>query len=80
MMNMIVATTVATVVARAERKAKIAMGKVAHRVKILKGVRKMETKQVQAPVRKRANIQWEAKRTRDNAEMMFPGRATRNGG
>lgn len=55
-MNMTVATTVATVVLRAERKAKMAMGRVAHLLRMLIGVRKMETKQVQAPVRKRENI------------------------
>ena len=75
-MNMTVAMIVAAVVVSAERKANTAMGKVAQRVKIERGVRKIETKQVQAPVRKRANIQWEAKRTRDKADMTFEGRAT----
>lgn len=56
-MNMTLAMTLAAVVVRALRKAKMAMGKVAQRVETLRGVRKTETKQVQAPVRKRANIQ-----------------------
>lgn len=55
--NMTVAMMAAAVVVRAEQKAKMAMGKVAQRVYIDRGVRKIETKQVQAPVRKRANIQ-----------------------
>ena len=75
-MNMTVAMMVAAVVVRAEMKAKIAIGKVAQRVKMESGVRKMETKQVQAPVKKKANIQCEAKRTRERADMMFEGRAT----
>lgn len=57
MMNMAVAMVLAAVVVRALRKAKIAMGKVAQRVYILRGVTKTETKQVHAPVRKKANIQ-----------------------
>lgn len=51
------AMMLAAVVERALRKAKIAMGKVAQRVYILRGVIKIETKQVLAPVRKSANIQ-----------------------
>ena len=47
----------AAVVVRALRKARMAIGKVAQRVYTLRGVRKMETEQVHAPVRKRANIQ-----------------------
>lgn len=57
MMNMAVAMVLAAVVVRALRKAKTAMGKVAQRVYILRGVTKTETKQVHAPVRKKANIQ-----------------------
>lgn len=57
MMNMTVAMMLAAVVMRALRKAKMAMGKVAQRVYTLRGVIKMEMKQVHAPVRKRANIQ-----------------------
>ena len=57
MMNMTVAMMLAAVVMRALRKAKTAMGKVAQRVYTLRGVIKMEMKQVHAPVRKRANIQ-----------------------
>ncbi len=75
-MNMTVAMIVAAVVVRALRKAKMAMGKVAQRVYIERGVRKTETKQVLAPVRNSANIQCEAVRTRESAEMMFSGRAT----
>lgn len=67
---------VAAVVVSAEQKAKTAMGMVAQRVWMLRGVRKMEMKAVLAPVRKRANIQWEARRTRERAEIMFDGRAT----
>ena len=73
--NITVAITVATVVNRAVRKTKIAMGNVAHRVKIENGVRNMETKQQQAPVMKRPNIQWLTTRTSFNASMMVDGRA-----
>lgn len=73
--NMTVAITVATVVNRAVRKVKIATGHVAHRVKIENGVRNMETKQQQAPVMKRPNIQWLTTRTSFNASMMVDGRA-----
>ena len=66
----------AAVVKRAERKVRRAMGTVAQRVKTLRGVRKMERKVRQAPVRKQANIQWEAKRTSWSAVMMLAGRAT----
>lgn len=77
-MNMAVAMMLAAVVVRALRKAKMAMGKVAQRVYILRGVTKTETKQVHAPVRKKANIQREATRTSESAEMTFAGRATWN--
>lgn len=72
---MTVAMTVATVVNKAVKKEKIAMGNVAQRVKIENGVRKMETKQQQAPVIKRPNIQWLTTRTSFNASMMVDGRA-----
>ena len=75
-MNITVAIIVAAVVVRAERKAKIAIGKVAQRVKIDSGVRKMETKHVQALVRNRANIQCDAKRTSLRASITLAGRAT----
>ena len=77
-MNMTVAIIVATVVVRAVRKAKMAIGNVAQRVKIESGVRNIETKQVQAPVRKRANIMREARRTSERASMTFWGKATGN--
>ena len=35
------------------------------------GVRKIEMKERMVPTRKRANIQWEARRTRERAEMTF---------
>lgn len=35
------------------------------------GVRKIEMKEKMVPTRKRANIQWEARRTRARAEMTF---------
>ena len=73
--NMTVAITVATVVNRAVTKANIAIGNVAHRVKIENGLRNMETKQQQAPVMKRPNIQWLTTRTSFNASMMVDGRA-----
>ena len=76
MMNIIVAIAVAAVVVRTEMKANIAIGKVIQRVKIESGVRKTETKQVQTPARKSANIQWDARRTRDKADVIFEGRAT----
>ena len=77
MTNMTVAMTVATVVAKAETKARTAIGRVRRREYIDKGVRKMLTKAVQAPVRKRPNIQWETTRTRVRAETMLAGSATR---
>ena len=77
MINMTVAMTVATVVAKAEMKAKMAIGRVSRREYIDKGVRKMLTKAVQAPVKKRPNIQWETTRTSVRADTMFAGSATR---
>ena len=71
MMNMTVAMMVAAVVERAVRKAKMAIGNVAQRVKTESGVRNIETKQVQAPVRNRANIMREARRTSERASMTF---------
>ena len=66
----------AAVVNRAERKARKAIGKVAQRVKTERGVKRVEREVRQAPVRKRANIQWEARRTSWRAEMILVGRAT----
>ena len=73
---MTVAMIAAVVVVRADRKAKMAIGRVAQREYTDRGVRKMETKEVQAPVRNRANIQREAVRTRLRAEIILDGRAT----
>lgn len=55
--NMTVAMTVATVVVKAAMKAKTAIGIVSSREYMDKGVRKMLMKVVQAPVKKRPNIQ-----------------------
>ena len=77
-MNMTVAMMVAAVVVRAVRKVKMAIGNIVQRVKTESGVRNIETKQVQAPVRKRANIMREARRTSERASMTFWGKATGN--
>ena len=77
-MNMIVAITVATVVVKAEMKAKMAIGRVNRREYIDSGVRNILMKAVHAPVRKRPNIQRETTRTRERAETMSEGRATRD--
>ena len=74
--NMTVAMMEAAVVNKADRKVKMAMGTVFQRLKTERGVRKMERKVRQAPMRKRANIQWEARRRRWRAEMTSAGRAT----
>ena len=66
----------AAVVNKADRKVRRAIGTVIQRLKTERGVRKMERKVRQAPIRKRENIQWEARRTRSRAEMMLAGRAT----
>ena len=50
----------AAVVARAQRKERKAMGKVAQREKTERGVRSMQRKERGAEMRKRANIQCEA--------------------
>jgi len=73
---MAVAMMEAAVVKRADRKVRMAIGTVLQRLKTERGVRKMERKVRQAPVRKRANIQWEARRTSSRVEMMLAGRAT----
>lgn len=64
---MAVAMTEAAVVKSADKKVKTAMGRVSQRVKVERGERKMERKDVQADVRKSANIQWEAMRMRVRA-------------
>lgn len=66
----------AAAVKRADRKVRMAIGTVLQRLKTERGVRKMQRKVRQAPVRKRANIQWEAGRTSSRAEIMLAGRAT----
>lgn len=76
MINMAVAIMVAAAVKRALRKVKMAMGSVSQRVKTESGERKTERKEVQAPVRKRADIHWEAMRIRWRAETILAGRAT----
>ncbi len=74
--NMAVAMTEAAVVKSADKKVKMAMGRVSQRVKVERGERKIERKDVQADVRKSANIQWEARRMRVRAWTMLEGRAT----
>ena len=76
MINMAVAIMVAAVVKRALRKVNMAIGNVSQRVKTESGERKMEKKEVQAPVRKRANIQREAMRIKWRTETILEGRAT----
>ena len=78
--NMTVAMVAATVVKRAERKVRMAMGRVAHRDVTPRGARRIAGTVVEAPVRKRANIQWEARRTSFKAEMISLGSATFQGG
>ena len=76
MINMAVAMMEAAVVKSADKKVKMAMGRVSQRVKMEMGERKIERKDVQAEVRKRANIQWEARRMRLRAWTMLEGSAT----
>ncbi len=81
---MTVAITVAAVVMTAARRVKreIAIGRGARRLRVWvekyrgKRARGMERKTVRIEVRKRANIQWDAVRTRESAEAMLAGRAT----
>lgn len=79
MMNMTVAMMEAVVVNRAERKVRKAIGKVAQRVRTERGAKRIERKVRQAPVRKRVNIQWEARRTSRRARMILVGKATVKG-
>lgn len=79
MMNMTVAMMEAAVVNRAERKVRKAIGKVAQWVREERGVKRIERKVRQAPVRKRVNIQWEARRTSRRARMILVGKATVKG-
>ena len=74
--NIAVAMMEAAVVNKADRKVRMAIGTVIQRLKTERGVKKMDRKVRQAPMRKKANIQWEARRTRWRAEMMLAGRAT----
>ena len=74
--NMAVAMMEAAVVNKADRKVRMAIGTVTQRLKTERGVRKMEKKVRQAPVRKRVNIQWEARRTSLRAEITLAGSAT----
>ena len=74
--NMAVAMMEAAVVNKADRKVRMAIGTVIQRLKTERGVRKMERKVRGAPMRKRTNIQWEARRTRWRAEMILAGSAT----
>lgn len=73
---MAVAITEAAVVNSADKKVKMAIGRVSQRVKVERGERKIERKDVQADVRKSANIQCEARRMRVRAWTMLEGRAT----
>lgn len=57
MTNRTVAMTLATTIHRALTKERRAMGKAAQREKTARGARKMRTKERQAPVRNRPNIQ-----------------------
>lgn len=66
----------AAVVDKADRKVRMAIGTVIQRLKTERGVREMDRKVRQTPMRKRANIQWEARRTRWRAEMILAGKAT----
>lgn len=59
MMNMTVAMTVATVVKRAAKKVKMPVKRVSQREKTARGFKSIMTKDKQAPVRKRPNIQCE---------------------
>lgn len=77
MTNNAVARMQAAVVARAQRKARMAIGNVAQREKTDRGVRSMQRKERGAEIRKRANIPCEAWRTRPRAVTMLLGSATR---
>ena len=72
---MTVTIIVATVVKRNVRNAKTAMGLVIQWVYVESGVRKIETKQQQAPVRNKPNIQWLATLTSFRSSMILEGRA-----
>lgn len=72
---MAVAIAVATVTVKAARKVRMLSGKVIHRLKVDKGVRRQERVMRGAEVRKRPNIQFEARRTRLRALMISVGRA-----
>jgi len=76
MMNMTVASTVATVTHSAARKVKMAMTKAAQRETTDKGVMKIMTKVRQAPERKRPNIQCDTVSMRLRMLVMSEGRAT----
>lgn len=66
----------AAVVARAHTKERMAMGNVAQREKTERGVKSMHIKERGAEMRKRANIQCEAWRTRPKAVTISFGSAT----
>lgn len=76
MMNIADAMMLAAVVISAVKKVRIVRGSEAQRVRMESGVRRMEGTVRQAPAKKRANIQWDAMRTRVRASMMLEGRAT----
>lgn len=65
-----------TVVKRAQRKVRIVIGRDAQREKTAQGTMKIITKDRQAPVRKRANIQCETIRMRSRMSPTSVGRAT----
>jgi hypothetical protein len=76
MTNMTVAMTDAAVAKRALRNARMAMGKVHHREKMLMGMRNMRTNERQADVRNSPNIQCEASLIRSRISLIFEGRFT----
>lgn len=78
MMNMTVATTVATVMKRAARKVKIMTRKAHQREKMEMGWRNIMTNARQTPERKRPNIQCETTLMRWRMLVTSAGRVTSN--
>lgn len=76
MINMTVATTVATVHRSALMKVRMPVRRLSQRVKTLMGTTKMRTKDRQADVRKKPNMTFEAILIRSRISLMSEGRLT----
>lgn len=77
MMNITVAMTVATVMNRAAKKVNMPVNRVSQREKTARGFKSIITKDKQAPVRKRPNIQCETVSIRPRISVRSVGSATR---